>query len=920
MYKFFNDNRGTVTLLLSIILIPILSLSSLMVEIGRAVSAKQALKEAENSSILSLLADFEDVLYEQYGILGTYVDNEDEKNQKFEEYIKYNSDNIGDKANSFSSMYNITDSSVKGVYNLAEIDVLKRSILEGGKYSAVYDIADEYLDLEALIQKLTDELVNGLGINDILSKFTSALDKIAKVADMISKVKKVKDKVDDINGKISSMKTTIEDLNNKLNEKKTILDKYGGKEPSAPSSNNLDKANALVNILSACNNVDKNTEFSQSQMPPNLSNDAKTLNLQLAETRYENGKSVQYTYTMQEFFIKNSLPLGVSPSNIKGYDDINSALKSAERVKSDYQKQYNSDYSKYESDVKDLNTVNSKIKSFLPQAATKASDLANAISSYGTAIQDAISAIADVRGITIDFDNDGSNDTQVSENVNNAMSELENQASNVASTVADVFTNISNAFTALSNTGSTDIEAIRNAIGNKIAGFSWSNIETTIKNYIFSNVLSKDRISEIVKQLDDANNWFSDLKNLISIIDTMLDVLKPWPDTNNSDLNVVMSPANMGITLSPSSGQSNPFLLSDASFINNKIQVGNKIVSGINGVKPLIGLSATNVTTPGENERGLIDTLISVAESFSNLLQNFKGMFVDNDGKLKSISSMVSSFKDVKDSAKQLITDIGDLFSGLGSLLTAALNSAYTNVMLTNYAETHFLNRLSTTSNPQDNIYQLFKQCEEEYIIAGKSDEKTNQTRIAMAIFMYRIVVNIVAVVKDANAMKAISACNVFAPLVFILWVYYESCIDINLIMYDCSLDLFKSDLWLSVNSLESLANNVKNINKADEPKKIVQTLFNASDDNSGFKYKNYLTFMMLFVSNNKKTQRIGDLIQWHVRTSNHNFLLKNTYTMFRVDVSATLNPMLPIINLSGNSSGGLTNATKIEQVWYEGY
>ena len=189
-----------------------------------------------------------------------------------------------------------------------------------------------------------------------------------------------------------------------------------------------------------------------------------------------------------------------------------------------------------------------------------------------------------------------------------------------------------------------------------------------------------------------------------------------------------------------------------------------------------------------------------------------------------------------------------------------------------------------------------------------------------MIIFAYRLLNNIVAVLKDSTAMGVISACNVFAPLVFIVWVYFETCLDVNCLMANIKVGLFKQNLWISPTSLTKIAENTSKLESGDTPSQTIQKLLGGVTG-SGFDYSDYLTFFLVLTTNKTKAMRIGDLIQWHIRyNTRKNFLLKNTYCMFRTTATVSLNPMLPIVNLSNSSSIGLTNRTQITQVSYEGY
>ncbi len=918
MYKFLVKNRGSVTVLLSILLIPILSLSSLMIEIGRMYSAKESLKEIENSSIVSLLAEYNDVLDSEFGILGTYINDPDKAKAEFTEYLKYNSANIGDSSNSLSSMYNIVDDGIEltGTYNLGSPEILQHSIIECQKYSGVYNILNDYLDIDSFIDNLLKQLIPD-GFLDQLNKLVGFFDKIADIVELVDDIANLKQNGTDIATKCGELKETFEKLTSAMdaidaaNQKIADIEaKNGGSAPKAPSSTSKDKANAYYKILDEINNMtgeDSWDEDLKKEFPSSLDSYAKTYGF---EVKYSNGDRK----TIGDFL----------PSSVKNKGDLEKKVSSAENsyntAKSNYEeaeKKFEKDNKDYSDAVAALNSAKEDLGNALTALASGLESVNTEIKNYSDQVKTVIDQFNKVRG---DYKTDDN------EEVNDCFKKLDAAASSVSG--------ISQSISKLVNDiKSFTVDTAVSTIKNKIKSVLGDLTADALKNYIFNTtagILAAEVIGQIENILDDISTWISFAKNLFKVAGKLVDVLKPFPNYKNGDLDVVMSDANMNITLSKNASvNTNPFMAQDAMFINNRINKRNAIARNY-GFSELKNASASSVAN-NENDIGLIGLLIDIGQSLYDFVKTFSDVF--SGGLIRTIYRAVKGdFGSLIENGKKLYSSIVDLVSNLSTLIKQILQTAYANIILTNYAEIHFSNRITEAENPQDAVYQLFKKCEEEYIISGSSKEETNQRNVSLAIFMYRILNNLVAVAADEDAMKLISSCYVFAPLVYILWVYWESCIDINLLVNGATISLFKNNLWISVDTLKSLAENVDKLTEDDlkEPSKVINVLFtgngggeNNKDLGKGFNYKNYLTFMMLFVSNKTKSARIGDLIQWHVRnTQKNDFRLNKTYTTFRADVKATLNPILPIMNLgqSYDTGVGLTNKTKIEQVWYEGY
>jgi len=131
-----KNERGVITVLISLLLVGVLSLGTLAIEAGRLQAAKTQLAEANISAATSMIASYDSDLYARYGLLA--IDTKRFTPERAADYLNFNADQaIGYKGNRLATLY-LTDSvELTGIYNLTYPNVLKRQVLSRAKYRIV---------------------------------------------------------------------------------------------------------------------------------------------------------------------------------------------------------------------------------------------------------------------------------------------------------------------------------------------------------------------------------------------------------------------------------------------------------------------------------------------------------------------------------------------------------------------------------------------------------------------------------------------------------------------------------------------------------------------------------------------------------------------------------------------------------------
>ncbi|TYQ16794.1 UNVERIFIED_CONTAM: hypothetical protein Cloal_3367 [Acetivibrio alkalicellulosi] len=149
MISFFNNTKGSISIMLAIILTALILLTGTIVDGARMRAAPPLVKSSLDLSAISLLTYYNNLLKEHYGlfalsendvyILTMQIADSLEKNLM----IKYDNNN----ERTFN-LYNfkIEDLNVVPLYNLSENSVMRKQIVEYMKYRAPKGISEEFLD------------------------------------------------------------------------------------------------------------------------------------------------------------------------------------------------------------------------------------------------------------------------------------------------------------------------------------------------------------------------------------------------------------------------------------------------------------------------------------------------------------------------------------------------------------------------------------------------------------------------------------------------------------------------------------------------------------------------------------------------------------------------------------------------------
>ncbi len=158
MAKKKQGQSGVITILVSLMLTGVLSVGTLVIEVGRYQAAKTQFYEAGNSAGNSMIAAYNKDLYNRFGLLS--IDEKVSNPASFKDYLEYNSDRSSAlDVNNISTLYTIDTVEMSGMYNLTYPAVLKRQMLARAKFHVVpQDCTLNYYNMEYFLPEFMNKL------------------------------------------------------------------------------------------------------------------------------------------------------------------------------------------------------------------------------------------------------------------------------------------------------------------------------------------------------------------------------------------------------------------------------------------------------------------------------------------------------------------------------------------------------------------------------------------------------------------------------------------------------------------------------------------------------------------------------------------------------------------------------------------
>lgn len=131
-----KSEKGIITIFVTVMMFSVLSLGTLVLELGRLAAAKMQLSDATVSAATSMVAGYNINLYGRFGVLS--MDTRKATEARCRDYLEFNSDlNPTYYGSGTTRLYALENVEMKGIYNLTLPNLLRRQIMTQAKYNVV---------------------------------------------------------------------------------------------------------------------------------------------------------------------------------------------------------------------------------------------------------------------------------------------------------------------------------------------------------------------------------------------------------------------------------------------------------------------------------------------------------------------------------------------------------------------------------------------------------------------------------------------------------------------------------------------------------------------------------------------------------------------------------------------------------------
>lgn len=256
----FRKTKGAISIFLCIVMVIMIALTGALVDGARIRAAETEVRGALDTSVLSELSNYNNILKELYGLFALAGDDTGIMRESIEYSLsrnlladlgkakevgfdKYYSDVLGflnkDKTNPLNLFdYKIESTRSDGIYNLSEPEVIKRQILETMKYKAPKEIADVFLDRFLSIKDLGEQskiLERKLDLDEKLNEGRKSQEELSQKAYDINSL----GRENEIKSRLSELASKIAERIQKEKELKDTQKQLADlKPPVSTSSNN----------------------------------------------------------------------------------------------------------------------------------------------------------------------------------------------------------------------------------------------------------------------------------------------------------------------------------------------------------------------------------------------------------------------------------------------------------------------------------------------------------------------------------------------------------------------------------------------------------------------------------------------------------------------------------------------------------
>lgn len=905
-HKYLNGGKGVISIFLIAVMLPFVGLADLLVESARYHSAVTILDEAMDSSGLSVLADYDEYLFDRFGLLA--IDNSAEISEDYRMYMEKNTESL--------NAWGLNDISAQGSYALTDNQILIKEIAEFSQYSAPAALA------------------NDLGLSDLIS----ALERMTKMTDTF-----------EIITGMGNVTGSMVDVSNALNDLKTIAGSFeAGRNDYTTKYNEF--ALAFSNLATAVNvrdqkrvNVDEIEnqlkEFSKTadiQEKIGLANaeldelEQKKQNQQITDEEYEEGKKNQEEL-LTELQKELNTALEENENLQKDFQKAQEELQAAEdKILNEKTALTNSKDAYFDS----IGHIIGIIDEYMTQSDTLLENLETLATSgieLGTKVGETEVNHADkVEELNRQKDElekkaADEQDSKLKEEYKESIEEIENQ-------IVDY------------KAGGANISAAGNNVKNKVENYS-NDLRESMKEYnaeqlneyvsLLTSVqtrLVELNVDSVTSQsILDRGQYYVEISggfltsaSIQSIMDTLeeqmtggglMSKINGFGTTMRSLFTTnLFFDARLTSYISESTGYAGSdmdLILNDFSRLINLMDgTGSGLVGLVNVVLRLNEIVQAMIDLISHIMNYLAGMVTRAVTALSELLSNQCGEKLLIDEYLVKILPNRTS-----------ISDTGQIngknpFTGYPySKVKFAEHSNQVPVLGDINA---LVDLFSDIKNGGDDL--MFSGAEAEYILIGSRSEAVNQAVAFFQIYFARLLIDMPQILGNKEVTAIANATTpIGAVIIYILYIFIEPMIDTILIVNGVEISLILKVVYFTPTGLTQLVSHLTSLGlDSEEQEKIkskaeeicnissISGVLNKDTKGITWKYENYLFLLMLVsLDNETAVERFCNIVMLEAKAyyGQDNFDIEKTYTCIEGTVKGKFDPVLPFGSIA---TGGL--------------
>ena len=901
-----NGVKGAISLFMAVLMTPFLTIALLLVETGRYNSAVSMLDEALGVSSVSLLANYDEYLHDRWGLMA--LDQKKDVNSLYMHYLDGN-------ANVLGQTISVNTVKAKGVYDLANMDVLKYQIMEYSKLNVPTTLAMDFLNISEFIGKL-EKIANFGNIMDLLSNGIGVVDSGITLVESADKLKECANALDDLQDDYEThyvaFANAVNPIIDKLKRKNTL------EGQKAPLDKELTKLKSELTALLEAEKEAQENSNEQSDEKQEESQAVKDKRKEISDKEKEIQPIAREINTLASE-IRNLKDAAKGPKdtyaqtlksisdNMNTYrEEMKSCLGAIDGIKNKVISMGKT-YQEIETDLaekkKTLSAARESLKKLEADGYDESDPSYMAGLDYKIALEEEVAELETKKAL---FDAAEGGAGKMIDDWEGAINDY-NDAT---------FGELAKSF-----------EALSNKVSNfNISGITRSTGKITREGYKYASLGGYVKADEIEKYLLEQETSLkeSPLKALLNGMNKIYDKL-------------------MGISLFYEGDLSSCL---DTGYYNTQI-------GGLPG-----GPDADSLIIKIIQDIG---TIVSSAGGLASNLATFKLLKALKELKTL-IESIISLAKNLLQFATDLIKSIGQLFTGYDkwylSVYAAKNLTCRTDYdggsrkvahsTMTEYTvSTGSLPKPDELSlNPFNNLGAMITKLKElmnntgsdlaftgaelEYILFGSNSEIANQMYVFIVLYLIRLVSNIPSIMSNPEVQGLAAAATFGYPIVIGLYIILEPLVQTVLLVNGRDQEFLPTSVYLSPTGLPKLVSElvsfckftdaeakelggsmVEGISKSqgdyDYQKKLAEYEF--SETNANLKslfeldYREYcMILLLLTVEQGTMLARVANVIQTetlhHYQQKDKGFVfnLKKSYTYVCADVNASFGQVMPTL------------------------